>query len=319
MGVQWKGEEPRVALVIAAHNAAHYLGATLRSVQAQSLDDFEIFVVDDGSSDTTGSVAYALRDPRIRLISIPKSGVSAARNRGLAACRAPLVVFLDADDLLPPDALARMVETLDAHPDRVACFGHHVKIGEDDQPIGGTRPSTLKQLPQRDTLRHLLRKNIIANGGALCIRTAIARRIGGFDATLRFDEDREFWCRLATYSDFVAMDEVVLKYRVRRSGANHRLAGSPGRPNIDAVDRMFTNPNVRARFGQAELWKLRKAAEANLHWCAARNQLSAGQVWGFAQYLAVGLLRYPDSVLEWRLIYLFFRGLPLARPFHRPA
>lgn len=309
----------RVAVVTAAYNAASHIGATLRSVQAQTLSDFEMLVIDDGSTDGTADIIRAVSDRRIRLISIPNGGVSAARNRGLAACTACLVVFLDADDLLPPDALHRMVETLDLHPNHVACFGHHIKIGEDGEPLGGAAPSSLKRLPSDDTLCHLLRKNFIVNGGALCIRMDAAREVGGFDPTLRFDEDREFWCRLATRSDFVLMDEVVLRYRIRSAGANTRLAGTPLRPNTEAIDRMFQAPAIRARFSRSELRQLRHQAEANIHWSAARSQLSAGRLWIFSQYLLVGLFRYPKSLFEWRLIYLFFRGLPMIRYRSHPA
>lgn len=313
------GKAPRVAVVTAAYNAAPYIEETLRSVHAQSLDDLELIVVDDGSSDGTPDVVKAVDEPRLRLITIPNSGVSTARNRGLEACTAPLVVFLDADDLLRPRALERMVETMRAHPDHVACFGHHAKIGEEGQAYGAAAPSTLKRLPERDTLRHLLRKNVINNGGAVCIRTEAARQVGGYDPTLRFAEDLEFWCRLAALGDFVPIEDVLLSYRVRPTGANNTLAGRPFHPNTEALDRMFQAPAVRARFDDRELRRLRHDAEANLHWSAARNELGARRFGRFAHYLFAGLLRYPDSLLKWRLIYLFLRGLPRVRQPRRPA
>ena len=122
---------PQVAVVTAAYNMEKYIGATIASVLEQSLASFEMVVVDDGSRDATAKVVAAADDPRVRLISIPNSGVAAARNRGLSDCRAPLVIFLDGDDLLRPRALERMVATMAANPGHVACFGHHIKIDED--------------------------------------------------------------------------------------------------------------------------------------------------------------------------------------------
>lgn len=305
---------PQVAVVTAAHNVAGYVGATVASVREQSLSNFEMIVVDDGSDDTTAKIVAAVDDPRMRLISTSNQGVGAARNRGLAACRAPLVIFLDADDLLLPDALERMVATMAANPGHVACFGHHIKIDEDGAPLGRTTPAAFRALAGEDTLRQLLRKNVIVNGGALCIRTEAARRVGGYDPSLRFAEDLEFWCRLAVLGDFVPItDSVVLKYRLRRAGANWTLAGTPFRPNVEALEVIFSAPALRERFTERELRRFRRLAEINGHWLAARNALTEGRLVRFAQYLLAGALRYPDSALQWRLIYLFFRGLPLSR------
>jgi len=303
---------PQVAVVTAAYNVERYIGATIASVLEQTLEDFEMIVVDDGSRDATAQIVAAVDEPRVRLISTPNRGVGAARNRGLAACRAPLVVFLDGDDLLLPDALEHMVAAMAAHPDHVACFGHHVKIDEDGAPLGSDVPT--RPLPASDTLRHLLRRNVIVNGGALCIRTEAARRVGGYDPRLRFAEDLEFWCRLAALGDFVAMPErVVLQYRLRRAGANWRLAGTPFRPNLEALEAIFAAPALRERFTARELRRYRRLAEINTHWLAARNALSERRLGRFAQYLLAGALRYPDSMLQWRLIWLFFRNLPLSR------
>jgi glycosyltransferase involved in cell wall biosynthesis len=304
---------PQVAVVTAARDLEPYVGATIESVLSQTLADFEMIVVDDGSTDGTARVAAGAGDPRVRLLSTPGRGVSVARNAGLAAVQAPLVVFLDGDDLLCPEALAQMVATMARHPDRVACFGHHVKIDERGRLLGSRAPTLFKKLPGRDTLRHLLCRNVIVNGGALCIRTEAARQVGGFDPRLRFSEDLEFWCRLAALSDFVAMDEqVVLQYRMRRAGANASLGGTPLHPNLAALDMIYAAPAVRERFSAVELRRYRRLAEANKHWSAARNALTQGRLPRFAEYLVAGVVRYPESVLRWRLIYVFFRGLPLA-------
>lgn len=306
--------EPKVAIVTAVYNGADHILETLESVREQTLTNFEMVVVDDGSDDATPEIVRSFPDVRIRMIeSGGRKGVSAARNLGLETCSAPLVVFLDADDLLLPEALERMVASLDAHPGAVACFGHHIKISITGDPIGGTEPSALKKLPAEDTLRHLVARNFICNGGALCMRTAAAREVGGFDPELRFGEDREFWCRVAVLSDFVFVPETFLKYRVRPSGANNSLAGTATRINTDAIDRIFGSPEIRAQFTERDLRALEHKAYANDHWSAARNQLFSGRFFSFLQFLVVGLARYPDSLLNWRLIYLFFHSLKPTR------
>jgi glycosyltransferase involved in cell wall biosynthesis len=305
---------PPVAIVTAARNMEEYIGKTIGSVLRQTLTDFEMIVIDDASNDATSLAVAAITDPRVRLISIPRAGVSAARNRGLDACRAPLIVFLDADDLLLPDALDRMVAAMAAHPHHVACFGLHVKIDEDDAPFNNEAPSPLRPLPAKNTLRHLLCGNVIVTGGALCTRTAAARRIGGYDTTLYFAEDWEFWCRLAALGDFVALpDFIAVQYRVRTKGANAALAGSPLRPNLQALDVIYQAPAVNERFSAGELRRFRRLAESNLHWAAARNELIKGHILRFTTYLIAGALRYPESLFQLRLTYALFGCLPFIR------
>lgn len=307
-------KEPRVSVVTAARNMEKYISGTIGSVLGQTLTDFESIVIDDGSNDGTAAIVRSTGDPRVRLICVTNGGVSAARNRGLEACRAPLVVFLDADDLLVPDALERLVATMATHPDHVACFGHHVRIREDGGPLGSAAPFAFKQLPTSDTLRHLLCRNFIVNGGALCIRTAAARSVGGYDPALRFAEDWEFWCRLAALGDFVLLrDFVVVQYRVRATGSNTTLAGSPFRPNLEALDKIYQALVVRKRFSPRHLRRFRCLAEGNIHWAAARNELTEGHLLRFVAYFIAGILLYPRSVFQLPLGRVFFNFMPFTR------
>ena len=150
-----------------------------------------------------------------------------------------------------------MVATLEQMPDRIACFGHHIKISEDGAELSTRSYLRWKMLPSGDTLRNLIAKNFIS--GAICVRTEAARAIGGFNAALALGEDWEFWCRLATLGDFVAMpDEIILLYRQRFSSASYKLRKSPVRPNCEAIDAIYANPTIRARFSSAELKRRRR-------------------------------------------------------------
>jgi len=103
-----------VSVVIPCYNQAHFLGEAIESVLAQSYPNFEIIVVDDGSTDDTSEVAR--RYPGVRLVRQENKGLSGARNAGLAHSEEEYVVFLDADDRLLPDALETVLEHLEAHP-----------------------------------------------------------------------------------------------------------------------------------------------------------------------------------------------------------
>lgn len=299
---------PKVTVAVAAYNAQSFIRETLESVLTQSLEDIEVIVVDDGSTDETPKILHSLRDRRLTLLHQQNSGVSAARNAGLAMARSPYIFFLDADDILMQDALSRMVAALDQTPQSVACFAHHIRIAEDGTPLSTCADLRWKMFPARDTLHHLIAKNFIVCG-AICIRTEAARSVRGFNAALKLGEDWEFWCRLAVLGDFMAMpNDIVLLYRQRFSSANYRLRKSL-RPNFEAIDAVFSNPAIRQRFSPAQLKRKRRLAEIDAFWAGARNEYVRNRAIRFLKHLAVGVFWYPDSILRPRLVYLFLRGL----------
>ncbi len=308
---------PKVTVVIAAYNAERFIRQTLDSVFAQTLRDVELIVVDDGSTDGTPAILRAIDDRRLSVLRQANGGVSAARNAGLALARAPYIFFLDADDVLLPDALQHMIATLDNNPDRVACFAHHIRITEDGAELSRRTDLPLKTFPAADTLRNLVAKNFIVCG-AICIRTEAARRVRGFNPELKWGEDWEFWCRLAVLADFAAMpNDVVLMYRQHGGSANFRWRNSPIRPDYKAIEAVYSNADIQRRLPAAELKHRKRLAHIDAFWTAARNAYVQGRTIEFLTYMLVGALRYPDSVFRPGLVYLFLRGL--RRPKPQPA
>lgn len=111
---------PRVTVFIPVHNRQHYIATAVDSILAQTFEDFELLVVDDGSTDATLEVLSRYRDPRLRVERNPHNlGLPATRNRGLELARGEYIALLDSDDKAWPTRLARQVETLDRHPELV--------------------------------------------------------------------------------------------------------------------------------------------------------------------------------------------------------
>ncbi|MGO9330950.1 MAG: glycosyltransferase family 2 protein [Steroidobacteraceae bacterium] len=300
---------PKVTIVIAAYNAEKFIRQTLESALTQSLNDIEVIVVDDGSTDGTQSILSSFSNCRLKVLRQANGGVGAARNAGLTAARAPYVFFLDADDLLLRGGLSRMVTALEQAPQHIACFAHHIRIAEDGSALSTPADLRWKMFPRTDTLRHLMAKNFIACG-AICIRTEAARAVGGFNSTLKLGEDWEFWCRLAALGDFVAVSDcIALLYRQRSGSANYRLRQSLLRQNFAAIDAVFSNPAIRQKFSTAELKRRRRLAEIDAFWAGARNDYVRDRTFRFLRHIVVGALYYPDSILRPRLVYLFLRGL----------
>lgn len=300
---------PDIAVVVAARNMEHYIAATLDSVARQSVANHETIVIDDGSTDGTRAIIerLTLADHRLSIFDGPQLGVSAARNLGLARARAPVVIFLDADDLLVPDAAERLLNVLTENPDASASLGHHRRIAEDGAPLDP--PAAGFQFPKGDTLAALLSKNFVVNGGALAVRTALARDAGGYCTGLSYGEDWEFWCRLALSGDF-CFDEgpSLLLYRQRASGANYRARISPLALDVPCIDSLARNAALQERFGR-RLPKLLRRRRIDIFWAGVRSEFTLGSS---AKALALGLsglALYPDSVLRPHLAARFLRSL----------
>jgi glycosyltransferase involved in cell wall biosynthesis len=256
----------RIGIVIPAHDAAPWIADAIGSVLAQSHADWSAVIVDDGSTDDTAPIASRfLRDARVALIRQERAGVSAARNRGMAACDgAEALLFLDADDWLARDALARLAFALAAAPGAVAACGPAAFV------LGDRRTGPSLRCQQGDILPRLLERNLFANGGHVLIDAAAARGLGGFRADLSYGEDWEFLIRLAACGAFApASGAPVLFVRRRAEGAYHGMAGDPASfaPCMEAI---FANPALQARFGPVCLGAIRARAEAENLWVIGR-------------------------------------------------
>lgn len=198
---------PIVSVVIPCHNHAAYIAEAIESVRAQTYPAIEIIVVDDGSTDA--SAAVASRYPDVRVIRQPQRGPSAARNSGCAACAGDLVVFLDADDKLVPDALAAGVGALAVNPTCAFVYGRYRLIARDGTPMpseGGRDVDTHHYLA-------MLRSNFIGMLAAVMYRKAILMAAGGFDRARASCEDYDVYLRIMRTHPVHGHGAVVAEYR----------------------------------------------------------------------------------------------------------
>ncbi len=269
-GAEWQAA-PAISVVVPAFNAARFLLACLDSVRSQTMGDWECLVVDDGSEDASAVLAEGVGDPRVRVLRQANAGVAAARNRGLSQARGEMVLFLDADDRLHASALERLASALRADVHAVASFGPFRKILADGSPYPGEKPLEAVRYPSGDVLEALLRENFIANGGHVLVRSAAARRAGGFDTRLRLSEDWEFWCRLALEGPFryIGSDLEVMSFRIYATSTSGGLARDweNHRPALTAV---LGNPAYPARLGVRRWRRLAREIEASHLWEAGR-------------------------------------------------
>lgn len=263
----------RIGIVIPAHDAAPWIAGAIASALDQ--DPWRVVVVDDGSADATTAVAQRfLPDPRLALLRQDRAGVSAARNRGIAACEgAEALLFLDADDWLAPGGLPRLAAALQSAPDAVAACGPAAFVRPDARR--GAQPERILRCRGGDILSRLLVRNLFANGGHTLIRADAVQAAGGFRESLSFGEDWAFFCRVATCGEFARARGTapVLFVRRRPDGAYGRMSGNPAsfRPVMRAI---YADPALLARFGAARLARLHARAEAENDWVAGRALLA---------------------------------------------
>ena len=273
-----------IAVVIPAFNIAGFLATAIQSVLGQTFSDWSLVIVDDGSTDTTAAVGAHFRDKRIRLLRQSNSGVSAARNAGIAAVLAghvgsPSVVvppdalmFLDGDDWLAPAALGLLAETLENASWAAAAVGRYARV--DSNAVARLSPA-----PARGCLlERLLTRNLFANGGHLLIRREAIEAAGDFRSDLVYGEDWEYWTRLAAQGEFVAVPSrsPLLFVRERLAGAYLSRATDPGayRPALNAI---YGNPGLAERLGTARLAALGQRAEAEMAWTVGRELVRHGR------------------------------------------
>lgn len=205
-----------VTVVIPVRERADLLRATLRTVAEQTSPPAEVIVADDGSSDGSAQVA---EQAGARVLRGAGWGAAGARNAGLAAARGERVLFLDSDDLLVPTALERLGAALDAAPDAPFAYGRALAAL---RAADGWRPEGLIAAERGELADPLalFARNAVPSAGAL-VRTGAAREAGGYDASLAFSEDHDFFVRLALSGAPAHVPAVVAIHR-RHPDNRHR-------------------------------------------------------------------------------------------------
>jgi glycosyltransferase involved in cell wall biosynthesis len=181
---------PKVSIIIPAYNQGHYLSKALQSTLDQSYSDFEVVVVDDGSTDDTKAVTQVFSDERIQYLYQENQGLSAARNTGVQNTSGEFLTYLDSDDMFVTEKLQLMVDALEAHPEYGFVAGQAIIIDENDGQQG-----QIFDRPAPENPEELLLWNPFHVSGVM-LRRSWQERAGLFDENLRAYEDWDMWLRL---------------------------------------------------------------------------------------------------------------------------
>ena len=207
--------KPTVSVVIPAYNYGQFVIEAVDSVLTQTFTDFELIVVDDGSTDDTRDRLAPYLD-RIRYIRQENRGLSAARNAGIRAAHGRLIAFLDADDTWMPNKLAVQVPVILAHEDvgLIACTSRRF-----DEPVPGEVPSPATTEISVD---ELVIRTRFGPGSVIC-RTECFDACGLFDEELRSAEDRDMWIRIARKYRVLCLEAPLWRYRVHHTSMSYNV------------------------------------------------------------------------------------------------
>jgi hypothetical protein len=259
---------PAVSVVIPTYQRRKYVGRAVRSVLAQRFTDWELIVVDDGSTDGTQEALRAFQ-PRLRYLWQENKGASAARNAALGLARGEIVAFLDSDDRWLPDHLETLVAMLARHPEAVlACTTPRFRIQ------GRGRVSDAELV---DALPLLFVENWIGYPSGTAVRRDQLVAVGGFDERMTVLEDGELWLRLATRGPFSFLQRRTIVRQVTKGSL--RDLGCRAGAYLPAIGQMAQSAEAHvAGLSRVDLEALSARAQGTLRYAQAMQALTQGDL-----------------------------------------
>ena len=294
---------PAVSVLMPVYNARRYLAQALDSILGQTFKDFELVIVDDGSTDGSSDILshYQKRDPRIEILSRPNTGIVGALNDGLARCGAEIVARMDADDIARPLRFERQVQALHDNPDVVLAGSRVMLIDPQGSPIR----VWIDQISHDEIDSAHLDRGWPVVHPSVMMRTEVVKKVGGYRKQYETLEDLDLFLRLAEQGRLMNLPEVLLDYRQHFSSICHtrsdqqaairdsiltETARRRGLPDPAPVAPPPRKPRVEAH----RLWA----------WWA----LNSGHVSTARKHALATLSRSPLSLESWRLVYCAARG-----------
>jgi glycosyltransferase involved in cell wall biosynthesis len=238
---------PLVSVILPVYNAAAYLRDAIDSVLNQTFSDFELIIVNDGSTDSSAEIIRTYNDKRIVTIDQANTGLATALNNGVRMARAGLIARMDNDDICYPERLQKQFDFLTSHPQTGLLGCAALIIGES----GRSTARILKHPCREDELRFaLLFNNPFVHAGVM-FRKDLYHAAGGYSTDKNYFEDFQLWSSMSHFSGIGNLPDILLKYREvstsmsRTTSDYHRRVINQAVDNILYYTHRFTNAQVR--------------------------------------------------------------------------
>lgn len=204
---------PSISVIIPCFNTGHFLIEALLSVINQTFTNWEVIIVDDGSTDDTREVSAKFEDKRIQYIYQNNQGLSAARNTGIRASASENIALLDADDIWHVNYLKKMIDALKDHSDAIAFYCGFIYIDPDGKQIGMPQ---LRVVPTNQFPKVILKQNWLVPSSVV-FRKQVIDEVGFFDESLHAVEDWDMWIKMSTRGLFIGIPQHLVKYRLHNT------------------------------------------------------------------------------------------------------
>ena len=303
-----------VSVIMPAYNAEAYITQAIESILAQTYHQWELVVINDGSTDNTQNIVSSFTDHRIRSINQENHGLGEARNTGICAAKGEFIALLDADDTWKPSYIDKMTALLNSHPSAAAVYSGFQYINSLGNLIG--KPNLKIVAPD------VFHNTLIFEGNwlvpsAVVFRKQLVEEVGLFDGSLLGVEDADFWIRLSAQHMFVGLPAALVNYRIH----NENMSKDPG--HMMTGGRRLAEKRHGPPSGDVSLWpETKRRAYTLLYRYGVGAYLSAGDVSQSVDYFLRVLEIAPDKVLDmafWRMIVrahlsVEYRNDPTAPP-----
>jgi glycosyltransferase involved in cell wall biosynthesis len=295
----------KVTVAIATYNMAVYLREAIDSALAQDYPDFEVLVIDDGSTDETRKVVKSY-GRRVRYHYQENGGVAEAYNKAFDLAKGEYIHHLDADDALTPDAIRRLATLLDGYPSAGLAYADALVTDSSGHVTGERRaPSSFsgqQLIPSEEAFRELLHGCHIATSTVM-LRKSVLKTVTPFRQKAVPGEDWDMWLRVAAASDLAHIPLLACYYRIHSASITSRYsATSVLRSHLYTLDTIFGNPQFRYA-------QLRDYAYACLNRTVARVAARSRDRTVFAREMRDALLRKPSIAFELDTLKVINEGL----------
>jgi glycosyltransferase involved in cell wall biosynthesis len=297
---------PAISVILACYNTERYIASAVRSILAQTFCDFELILIDDGSTDGSSEICKQLasEDLRIKLVARPNKGLTKSLNEGVSLATAPLIARMDADDLSMPTRFEKQADYLDAHPHCV-CVGSRVTLIDPyDSPISLTDHKLTHDEIDADLLKGIGWS--IVHPAAM-MRTDAVRRVGGYREQFKTSQDLDLWLRLAEIGKLANLEEPLVRYRQHFESVAFNKADEQWRCKSEIVGDAYD----RRGLARPKEWLFNKRVplpivEQLKRWAWAA--LKAGNSKVARKHAVEVMKKQPFSVDSWRVMYCALRG-----------
>ncbi|WP_421656444.1 glycosyltransferase family 2 protein [Leptothermofonsia sp. ETS-13] len=300
---------PLVSVVMPVYNAEAYVGEAIESILAQTFDNFEFIILDDGSTDGSGQILkhYQQRDGRIKIISRENKGLIATLNEGIDCATGRYIARMDADDIALPERFSKQVEFLETHPDYVVVGSKVLLIDPEGLPICPF--STLTEHEAIDAA------HMEGKGGAIChpasmLRRDILQKLGGYRQEMKYAEDFDLFLRLAEVGKVANLPHILLKYRMHANSIGYTKRLEQLKSNFQALKEAHHRRSIdfQITFMHEVINNEGDVNLSKIHRAWAWQSLVSGNVKTARKHAFLALRNNLISVDSWKVLACAMRG-----------